>query len=145
MKREEMLKSFPNAPGICKQQCPYQGQCHHGDFCVFKEVALLLTADQEKIRYLQAQIKALRDFSKLVLDYGRHMENSCYDYYDAIYAYNGGVEKKLWIPRKRQLATKRRKRNKKLKQLRNRELMDGDPRYADPDAKRYEPVQEVIV
>ena len=146
MKRDEMIRSFANAPGVCKQQCPYQSQCHHGDYCVFKEVALLLSADAEKIDNLKTQVRMLRDLCGMIINYGKYMEKSCFDYYDAIYAYNGGVEKKLWIPRKRELAARRRRKTMKAKKmLRDRELMDGDPRYADPNAHHAEPIPETIV
>lgn len=142
MTREEMIRSFVNVPGRCRQQCPYQDRCHHGDFCVFKEAALIMSADKEKIENLREQIHTLRDLVKLVGNYGEYMESRCVEYYDMIHAYNGGVEKKLYIPPRRKLAAKRRK---KAKMLRNRELMDGDPKYADPSIVHQEKIEEVVV
>ena len=142
MTREEMIRSFVNVPARCGQKCPYQDRCHHGDFCVFKEAALIMSADKEKMENLRKQIYTLRDLIKIVGDYGAYMESRCFEYYDMIHDYNGGVEKQLYIPPRRKMAAKRRK---KTKMLRNRELMDGDPQYADPSIEHYEKVEEVIV
>lgn len=142
MTREEMIRSFVNVPGRCRQQCPYQDRCHHGDFCVFKEAALVMSADKEKIENLRKQIQTLRDLIKIVGDYGSYMESRCFEYYDMIHDYNGGVTKKLYIPPKRKMAAKRLK---KTKMLRNRELMDGDPKYADPSNIPKPKVEEVVV
>ena len=142
MTREEMIRSFVNVPGRCKQQCPYQDRCHHGDFCVFKEAALIMSADKEKIDNLREQIKTLRGLTKMVADYAGYMESRCYEYYDMIHDYNGGIVKQMYIPPKRKMAAKRMKATKRL---RNRELMDGDPRYADPSIVPDEKIEEVIV
>lgn len=143
MTKAEMIKSFANVPGRCKMQCPYSADCQHGDYCIFKSVALTLSADNAKISELEEQKKILRGLCELQLNYTKYLEERCLDYYDMIHDYNGGVEKKLWIPPKRKYATKRRK--KTVKMLRNRELMDGDPKYADPDRIVTEHVEEVIV
>lgn len=147
MTREEMIKSFANAPGRCKMQCPYQKQCHNSDFCVFKEAALIIAADQEKIRELTEQARTMRDLVKIIHQYAKYMEERCFDYYKMIHDYNGGVEKKLWIPPKRRLATMRRRKTvaAKKKALRDRTLMDGDPQYAQPSSPPQEKIEEVLV
>ena len=142
MTREEMMRSFVNAPERCRQNCPYQDRCQRGDFCVFKEAALIMSADKERIGVLERQIKMLRDLIKMVGDYGSYMEACCFDYYDMIHDYNGGAVKEMRLEKRRKKAARRRRQ---LKKLRNHELMDGDPRYAEPVSEPKEKIEEVIV
>lgn len=143
MTKQDMIKSFANVPGRCKMTCPYSAGCHHGDYCIFKAVALTIQADTAKIKELEKQRNILRGLVDMLRKYAGYLEARCLDYYDMIHDYNGGVEKKLWIPPRRKYAAQRRK--KTIKKLRNRELMDGDPRYAENISPHSEPVEEVIV
>ena len=144
MTREEMIRSFSNAKGRCKMQCPYSFACNKGNDCVFKDAALVMAADANRMVELKEQLEILKGINKLQLAYTRFMEDRCFDYYDMIHDYNGGVIKKLYISPKRKMAAKRKRRTIKAKKLRNRELMDGDPQYADIMHVEPTPKKEII-
>lgn len=150
MTREEMIRSFANTSARCKLQCPYSKTCHHGDFCIFKEVALMLSADKTRLAEMEEQVRIMKELCYVQLGYARYMEQRCFDYYDMIHAYNGGVEKKLWIPPRRRMAAERRRKTKaakaaEAKRVRDKTKLDGDPQYAQNITPPREEAEEVIV
>jgi len=138
MTKEEMMRSFLNVRGRCKQNCPYQGQCNGGVLCIFREAALIMRADNERITELKEQRETMRALAELILGYANFMEGRCYEYYDMIHAYNCGHVNKMDLPRYRVLATRKRKRTRKMNAEKEKfyrqhpELKDGDPRFAMP-------------
>lgn len=135
MTREELARVFMSLPGRCKFNCPFSAQCQNGDFCVLKEAALVMLSDASKIRELTEQNGLLKSLGLLQLNYTKFMEERCFEYYDMIHAYNGGVVKQMRLSPKRKMAIQRRKRaarkmKENLKQPKRVEDMDGNPDYA---------------
>lgn len=158
MTREELIRSFRNVSARCKQQCPYQKVCHYGDFCPMAEAALVMSADatriaalEEKINVLKTELEEQANTNQKVRDAMQReidiLDAQCYDYYDMIKAYNGGVEKQLYISPKRKYAKERLRRtlrDKKLKKTKDLTELDGDPRYAKTTPKPKQPEEVVI-
>lgn len=137
MTREEMIKSFANVPGRCKRQCPYVDKCNFGNFCVFKEAALVMSRDAAKINNLEHQLDIMSSFAKLLNNYIVHLEDICHRYYDMIHDYNGGVVKKLYIPGRRKRATKVKPKRPKMNAKKARDgVYDGDPLYEQKDLNK---------
>lgn len=146
MTKQELIRSFVNAPSKCKQQCMYQKQCHMGDFCVLKEAALIMSSDAVRIAELDDKLTRQKEVEKSDKARIAFLEERCTDYYDSIHDYNGGVVKKLYISPKRKMAAERRRRTVAAR-AKDKTQFDGDPRYAqnssDPASKEAAP--EVVV
>lgn len=142
MTRGEMIKSFANVSARCKFQCPYSNTCDSGNFCIFKEVALLLNRDDVNDRYQKEKLMGLKNIAEWMTDYIRFLEAICKDYYDMIHDYNGGVVKKLRIPGKRKKVLSGRPPRMAR---RDRSAYDGDPRYAAPRQTDSEYYKEELV
>ena len=125
--RAELIKSFANVSTRCKQQCPYNNVCDHGDYCVFKQAALIMRADDTRVHQADRRADAAINEARIQAGVAKELENVCFQYYDMIHDYNGGVVKKLYIPPARKMATKRLRRTLKGKRLVDR---DGKPEYA---------------
>jgi len=131
--RPELIKSFANINTKCKQQCPYNNVCERGDFCVFKQAALIMRADDTRVQLADRRAEAAIAEARLQAEVAKQYEDVCFQYYDMIHDYNGGVVKKLYIPPARKMATKRLRRTLKARRLVDR---DGKPEYA-PKSERH--------
>ncbi len=122
-----MMASFANVSETCDYKCPYVESCRNRQVCIFKEVALIMRSDKNRIAELEEALRLMKVMSKAELEYSQSLERVCYDYYDMIHDFNGGVVKKVTIPGKHQNAPKLNYRPRMPK--RDKTVYDGDPKY----------------
>lgn len=121
------MASFANISETCNYNCPYVDSCHNRQYCVFKEIALIMRSDKNRIAELEESLRLMKVMAKSELEYSQGLERACGDYYEMIHDFNSGINKKVVVAGRRKKASsvnyppKLRKKDKTI--------YDGDPKY----------------
>lgn len=136
MTADEVATIFARASNSCEgYKCPFVTVCDgvYGA-CHLRYVAMLMRAREARIDTLNAKITSLEASNDALQQQINDLmkANKKYQMLCKSYEEHGGA-----VPaRSRGSRNPRRSKPKKLKPLKDPTLMDGDPRYADPNYKK---------